>query len=140
VKAASAIHPGTIRRALLGGLACVSLAAAGCGTAAGRIPGNAVEVRMQGRGLLAVAGETLPPSRLPRKLKAMGAGRDTTIRILVGEQTPRSSMAAIARELASAGFPKILFTRPRRASSSSELSGQTRGRSGTSAATAPPRP
>lgn len=73
---------------------------------------NTVRIVMSDSGQLHINGEPAPMERLARRLRAMGARSDTLIRVTVPDDVAPRHLAQVTRELASAGFRKVLFTKP----------------------------
>ena len=72
-----------------------------------------VQVSLVSSREVVVAGSRVPLSRLPRKLKAMGARSATPIQVAIPENTPMQVVSNVTTSLARAGFRRVLFRRPR---------------------------
>jgi len=64
-----------------------------------------------------VDGKRIELSQLAGKLKSMDVKTDTCIKISVPKDKPTSIMSEISRNLASAGFRKVIFVGPTHADS-----------------------
>jgi hypothetical protein len=87
----------------------------GCRTSPREGTHGPVQVSLLPDGGLDVEGVRTDPSQLQRRLKAVGARPQTPIIVSVPDQTPKPQLAAVAREFSRAGFPRVMFTGPRRA-------------------------
>lgn len=95
----------------------LALATAGCGMTGNNLSNNTIHVSVSQGGDITVNGKTTELSQLAGKLKSLGATADTCIKVSVPKETPTSTMSEITRNLASAGFRKIIFTRPKQVDS-----------------------
>lgn len=90
------------------------LAVVGCGIMGVRSPAR-IEVGYVSGTELTVDSQSVPLAKLPEALRAQGATAQTEIAVGVPADAPQGVVAAIGGKLASAGFRKIVFTRPRQA-------------------------
>lgn len=81
-----------------------------------------VEVVLVDSRTVTVADRTVPLRGASKAVRAAGAGPDTDIRVSIGPQTDPRVMSAVASELAGAGFRRVMFLRPPKASATSEES------------------
>lgn len=91
---------------------CLLLASrlAGCLT-----PGasGVVDVVLDENKTLRVQGKPVAYDRLARAVRAAGATRDTRIRVALPPDALETDIQRIARALATGGYPKVVFTKPR---------------------------
>lgn len=85
-----------------------------CRIGTGSIGSERLRVTLSADGVITLRGRPVPLERLPAKLKSAGAGPQTSIDIAVAASTPQIRMAEITRVLASAGYSRIMFVRPRK--------------------------
>ena len=95
--------------------AAVTLAAAGCASTRSSGAPHTVHVEVSESGAVSLNGERLPLARLPRALKRQGARAETGIVIAIPGNTPYGLMEDITETLATAGLPRVMFTKPRQA-------------------------
>jgi hypothetical protein len=100
--------------------ALVCLLAAGCNEIKPTGGVYALQVEMVSADRYVVAGRSADRGTLLRALKSAGVGGDTRIEIAVGEGTAASEMSSLARDLAAVGLRRILFTRPRQVTVTTE--------------------
>lgn len=94
-------------------------------------------VTILSNGMAFVDGNTVAIAQLGKKMKSLGAKGDTTIYVAVPADVSQSTIANVTRSLASAGFPKIVFTKPvERSATVSDTS--TSSQSATTTTTIPP--
>ena len=85
-----------------------------------------IYVRLQPSGSLTLEGKTMDVAGLAKRLKSMGATDQTCIEISIPEGTPTATLTAVTQTLASSGYRKILFVKPRR--TDVELEGEAAAR------------
>ena len=109
---------GRMRRAVRGAASALAiLAAVACGCAA---PGcrllrgtpQRVVVTHLGGDAYGVAGQRVTLAELSGALRARGCGPNTAIEVSISASTPRSTFGEVNRNLAAAGFRKVMFVRP----------------------------
>lgn len=71
-------------------------------------------------GAILLEGKASDLDHLARRLRSSGATPDTPITIDIAAETPLATVSSIASRLASAGYRKILFRRPKHAAASSQ--------------------
>jgi biopolymer transport protein ExbD len=96
----------------LGAVLAVALAA-GCATAP---RGGSVDVTLDGNGTLHVGDRAVALHALADAVRGAGAVRDTRICVALPAEAAQADVRRIVRALAAGGFPKVVFTRPRKAS------------------------
>ena len=102
---------------------------AGCGTPGSNQSGNGtLGISVSAEGAITLNGKEIELTELSRPLKAAGATPDTRIMVFVPENMPKPTMTAIAGNLASAGFRKVIFIGPRHAGSSTKTHAGTHPR------------
>jgi hypothetical protein len=96
---------------------CVGVAGglAGCGTPGGDGSLDSVQVRVSPGGAVSVNGKTVALVHLTDRLASLGATPRTRITVMIPRDESASAIESIAGRLASAGYRKVVFTRPRRA-------------------------
>lgn len=101
------------------GVALLAAAAIGVGGCKTTRDGGApvVQVTMTGDDLFQAGGRTAKLADLPALLKKSGAGPRSEIIVVVTETAPKGAMSAIGGKLASAGYRKVMFRKPRHAES-----------------------
>jgi hypothetical protein len=72
-------------------------------------------VRLAEDGRLYVGKVETPAHKLAAQLKKQGIGPKTQITIEIPPNTPPQALTVISRELASNGYSRILFSKPRKA-------------------------
>jgi len=91
---------------------------AGCGIPGSRQSRNGTfELSVSPEGAVALNGKKIELTELAKPLKAAGATPDTRIMVFIPKNIPKPTMTAIAGNLASAGFRKVVFIGPRHAGS-----------------------
>lgn len=85
---------------------CVSTPATGSGP---------VHLAMAANGMVVLDGKSIARRNLPHALKSQGISPDTPIVIAIPDSMPMTEVTALTRQLASAGFQRVAFTRPRHA-------------------------
>jgi hypothetical protein len=83
----------------------------GCATAGASK--SSVEIHVSDNGLVTVDERIVALDDLPGRLKQMGAGRNTMVRVNVGRKPNRRVLASISSTLASNGFSRFIFLKPR---------------------------
>ena len=103
-------HAATATLVLIGVLALT-----GCATTANSAAKQAdtYELRLSPSGTLQFDGKETPVDHLVKQLRSAGATPDSSIVIDIPADTPLSRVTAITGQLASAGYRKIIFKRPR---------------------------
>lgn len=104
----------------------ITLGASGCATTpspATRDSGG-VELTLTSSGNILTGGKETDLDHLSRQLHRIGATLDTPITINIPTDTPLTSVSAITGRLASAGYRKILFKRPKHAAISTQIDRQ----------------
>lgn len=91
-------------------------ASSSCRIGAGSVGSERLRVTLSADGAITLEGRPVSLERLPAKLKSAGAGPQTSIDIAVGATTSQTRMAEVTRALANAGYSRIMFVRPRKAS------------------------
>lgn len=86
----------------------------GCASAQVLKPADA-HVRLSTNGRLYVGKIETPVKKLAAQLKKDGIGPKTQITIEIPPNTPPQALTVITRELASSGYRRILFSKPRKA-------------------------
>jgi biopolymer transport protein ExbD len=94
-----------------------SAGAIGCDPTSEPAGDRAIQVTVLPEGSLLVEGRKMTVRELPDRLKSMRIPSKTPIKVEVEENTPMATISEITRSLASAGYGKIVFTRPKRADS-----------------------
>ena len=79
---------------------------------------DTIKLTLTAAGTLLLDGKAVPPERLPARLKSQGATPDTAISIDIPADTPPVQLTSLTSRLATAGFRKIVFKRPRHAAAS----------------------
>lgn len=87
----------------------LTLTTTGCNTRGDKFPDNSILVSVSDDNRITVDGKRIELSRLAGKLKSMGVKADTCIKISVPKDRPTLIMSEISRNLASAGFRKVIF-------------------------------
>lgn len=95
-------------------LLALMVAFSGCASAQVLKPADA-HVRLSGNGKLYVGKVETPVKKLATQLKKDGIGPRTQIIIEIPPNTPPQALTVISRELASSGYRRILFSKPRKA-------------------------
>jgi len=91
-----------------------ALAIAGCTTTAKL---NRVEIRLLPGNQVAMAGKVVPLASVPAALKRAGATPQTAIVVQAPATLPPAEFKRLSGILASRGFRKVMFTRPRKTDS-----------------------
>lgn len=86
----------------------------GCASAQVLSPADA-HVRLSGNGRLYVGKVETPVKKLAAQLKKNGIGPRMQITVEIPPNTPPQALTVISRELASSGYRRILFCKPRKA-------------------------
>jgi len=73
-----------------------------------------VTITMSSADRFVVAGRRVDRKGLQKALKSAGAGAGTPVVISIPANATQAEIAALAKELARAGFRRIAFTRPRK--------------------------
>jgi hypothetical protein len=81
---------------------------------------GAIELTLTSSGSILTAGKLTDLDHLARQLHRAGATLDTPITINIPADTPFASVSTITSRLASAGYRRILFKRPKRADASTQ--------------------
>lgn len=103
----------TVRRcARIALIVAAGFALQGCMSAFGPAP-EEMTLNLLSEGTITVKGFPVALTELPRKLKALGAAEGTEIIIMLPEQYSPKTCSDITSTLASAGFKRILFSKPR---------------------------
>jgi hypothetical protein len=106
----SQLRSGIYLASLIGLLAGLGLVA-GCRTISpGGVP--AIDATLASDGTVRLGSDCFPAKELPSRLKRHGAGRATTVCVVVPPDMTQASMAVFLRDLRLAGFQKIIFKRP----------------------------
>jgi len=92
---------------LLTAACCLS----GC-AASSNLPGAPLHIAILSDGVASVDGRRVEIPKLGKKLKSLGATANTTLYIAVPADVSSAVLTDVTRTLASAGFPKIIFTKP----------------------------
>ena len=79
---------------------------------------DTIRLSMLSSGSIMLDGIPVLPQQLGRKLKRMGATPSTCIKIAVPDNAPKAALSELTVQLATAGFRRILFVRPRHADAS----------------------
>ncbi len=88
--------------------------AAGCATTRG--PGIAdIEVQATADDAFYIGEQRVPLARLSRELKSRGAGRQTAVHVEIPQDFGTLKMKRITETLVQGGLPRVVFTKPRRA-------------------------
>jgi len=90
------------------------LALSGC-TTMGRAEATSATVTLRESGRLYVGDSHTGLAGMVRQLKADGATRQTRITVEIPHNIAPETLQSISRQLASAGFRRIIFIKPRRA-------------------------
>lgn len=80
-----------------------------------------IHLTMTSVGTVLIDGKTVARSELPRLLKASGAEAGTPIVVAIPAKTPMTAVTALASQLASAGYRRVAFTRPRHVEAKADL-------------------
>lgn len=70
-----------------------------------------VDVKVSGHGVISVLGKDLQVSELAPRLTAMGAGRNTIVRVTFERDVSPETIRTVMQSLVRAGFPKIVTAR-----------------------------
>lgn len=89
-----------------------ALLATGCASGGSRAR---ILVAMSSTGQLSVGGDHVKRGNVARRLKSLGGGPGTEIRVQIDTPPPSGQMAALTAELSRAGFRRVVFVTPRRA-------------------------
>jgi biopolymer transport protein ExbD len=105
---------------MLAAMFSAALCATGCVStpAPDDAPSAAVHLTLTAAGTLMFDGKPVPPERLASTLRNAGATPDTAIDVDIPADTPRSRVATLTGQLASAGYRKVVFKGPRHAKAS----------------------
>jgi hypothetical protein len=90
----------------------------GCASFSAGSGREAVRVVLLPGGAFRLEGRTVRLRDLPQGLRSLGANSGTSIIVSVPPQTPATTISRVTSELASFGFPRIVFMKPRRAKAS----------------------
>jgi len=94
-------------------LAAVTLIGAACfAPGAGSL--RSVELALASGDACTLNGRIVSFRDLPRALKAAGAGRRTVINVKIPSDVPAEALRSLTSRLASAGYSRVVFARPRR--------------------------
>ena len=74
-----------------------------------------VKVRLHCDGTCVVNDRVVKLDDLPKALKSIGVKKDSAIRIAVDAHVPENSLVGVTGALATAGYRKVYFTTPRKA-------------------------
>ena len=77
-------------------------------------------VRISQDGRIYVGDRETRLNQLARRLRREGYENTSTIYVSIPDETPRSVLVAVGRELASQGFRRVIFTKPPRATAETE--------------------
>ncbi len=77
---------------------------------------NDAQVRLTDDGRIYVGKTYTGLTKLTAQLKALGVKSETRIKVEIPHNTSSNAIIAIGRELASSGYPRFVFSKPRRAS------------------------
>jgi biopolymer transport protein ExbD len=94
----------------------LAISVAGCATppsSAGKPTDEAIVLTLTQEGTLLLNGKATALEHLAKRLRAAGATAETSLTINIPAETPLSSLSTITSRLASAGYRKILFKRPK---------------------------
>ncbi|MFC1498645.1 hypothetical protein ACFLS1_09295 [Verrucomicrobiota bacterium] len=72
------------------------------------------DVAVTSDGKISAGGRIVEIDQLPRRLKSMGIKVNDSVTILIREDTSPSTLTEISRVLASAGYGRIMFSKPKR--------------------------
>ena len=92
----------------------------GCGTAVFNVSKKSVQISLLSDGRIIMDGKQIELPKLTKKLKSFGVTSNTRIMISILKDTPASKIKAISKELVSAGFRRLMFIKPKQATSFSE--------------------
>lgn len=100
-----------------GAMLICTLLLAGCATAnKGGV--ESVDIAVSSTGFCTLNGRVVRFEELPRKVQDAGAGRRTVIRIAIPESTSAETIRMLSSRLASAGYSRLIFSKPKRADAS----------------------
>jgi len=94
-------------------LLVLTVSFSGCASAQ-VLQGASAHVRLAENGQLHVGNTDTTLSKLAAQLKKDGIGPRTQITIEIPPNTPPQTLTAISRELASNGYRRIIFSKPRK--------------------------
>ena len=100
-------------------IAAVILLCAGC-VAPNRDSNRTFELSLSPSGTCSFNRRVLRIDDLPRALKSAGAGKGSIIRVNIPDNIPTQTLRALTSRLASAGYSRVVFSKPRRAAVSVE--------------------
>ena len=95
-------------------IACILEFTQGCTT--GQVGGKEVSVRLSNEGRIYVGERYTGLKKMVKQLKADGTKKEDRIVIYIPPHTSQKAMTSIGRELASNGYPHILFKQEQRPS------------------------
>ena len=87
----------------------------GCATSAANRP-KTVTIEVAPDGAVMLDGQKVLLNQLPRKLKRKGATRETGIVVNIPEQAHYTTLKSVTETLATAGYARVMFAKPRHAS------------------------
>jgi len=94
----------------------VALATArAAGLQAPAAPGSTFKLTLSDEGVLLVNDVRVKLPDLPKKLKSLGVKPDTVLVIAVPQDASTSTLTTISKELATKGYKRFTFIRPRKA-------------------------
>jgi hypothetical protein len=96
-------------------LTALALAGGGCGTSPAGPARAQVEIHIREDGRMLIDGRTSALARLGRSVRRAGATPQTTIHVVVTDRTDQATLVTVTRTLREAGYTRILFSRPRKA-------------------------
>jgi biopolymer transport protein ExbD len=91
----------------------IVLGMSGCGTTRDQSDKLVIHITLSSSGTLEIDGKKTSTAELARKVKSMGATPRSRIEIAVPSDTSASAMADIARALATGGYRRVIFIKPR---------------------------
>ena len=95
---------------------CLQLGAGGCALPGSGTPPAKINLRMTPTGELFVGEKPVLLEKLPQTLRAQGAAHATAVYIEVPDGVSPSDIRAITSTLATKGYSRLIFTKPRKTS------------------------
>ena len=77
-------------------------------------PRTSLDIAVAPDGVVSLENERVAMRQLPKKLKSAGANRQTAVYVTVPEHASPELMREITETLATAGYARVVFTKPRR--------------------------
>lgn len=109
------IHVRSMRQAFWVLAAAACLCVTGCASFSGPAP-STITMRVTPDGVLLLDDTPVLMAKLPHELKSRGANSQTSIHVAVPEQPSSQQLRQITETLATSGFPRVIFTKPQKAS------------------------